>query len=283
MPITGATTGTGRILDANGRVWQSWADTSTTAGNSFTLTTTGAATGDTWNQWADVTAITTSATTNHPVFVQWVTGTAGPSTIATNTITWGSWVNDTETGAHRTFRSQQYGHRAPPAPVDPAVRAAAEAQRLERRERDRIACEESERKRNAANKRAMDLLKSCLSPEQRHDFKEHGHFYVQAPSGRMYRIDKGSHGNVKCVDPVTKKWTESLCVAPAGGVPYGDAMLMQKLMIETAEEVFRSYANISYANGGRYTSGKRGRLEGAELHRLINLAERQPVELAASA
>lgn len=120
--------------------------------------------------------------------------------------------------------------------------------RLDEEARWRKEEEERQRKLKEADARAMELLDSCLSREQKECYKANRFFYVKAKSGRLYRIDHGSHGNVKVVDPVTKKMLESLCIQP-DGLPLGDSMLAQKLFIEAAEDVFRQHANITLANG----------------------------------
>lgn len=124
----------------------------------------------------------------------------------------------------------------------------------------------AENRRKAAEDRAMQLLFSMLNRQQQADLKAYKYFFVEAPSGRLYRIDYGMHGNVKVVDRVTRKIIERLCIQPSG-VMAGDANLMQKLLIETAEEAFRAHANITLDNGALI----RGRYEGLSDERIDNV------------
>jgi len=119
----------------------------------------------------------------------------------------------------------------------------------------------------------MELLQSVLSDEQNRDLDRDGYFFTRGQSGRLYRIGKGRQGNVKVVDPQTKQWIETLCIHQQEYIPVADTMLMQKLMIETAEAHFRAYANISYRAGG-YRNGRKGLLTGEKLAEVIPFPDR---------
>lgn len=95
--------------------------------------------------------------------------------------------------------------------------------------------------RIAAKGRAERLLLGALGPEQRKDLTEKNCFYLHTQSGRRYRIDRGTHGNVKLVDE--KNGVISRFCAQPPGVPAEDAMLAQKLMLETDEQSFLRVAN----------------------------------------
>lgn len=193
-----------------------------------------------WNSWTSNTSAVTTIQATGPVWKIWVdTGTtAGTASCVTDTI-WTGWQTIQTGGVTHWNR------------LVPAVPIETEAERRARDERYRLAVE-SERKaaqkRDAAKARAMELLNSFLSQEQRESLRKERFFYVRAPSGRLYRIDQGTHGNLKTVDPQTRKVIERLCIQP-GGVPEGDSMLTQKLMIETAEDALRAHANITLADG----------------------------------
>ena len=269
LTYSGSST-TPTLLDAKGRVWQGWVDSSSTTATCSTL--------NVWNAWASTTTASTttsitstSGATTADAWVHWIQGTLA-TTSATSTLTWGRWVGEAEDRADRRVRIE----------VNENVRREAAEQRAARDAQWAEERREAEQKRKEADERAMALLRSCLSQKQLDDLMAHDHFFVTAKSGRMYRIDKGSHGNVKCVDPVTKVWTESLCAAPRGGIPAGDAMLMQKLLIETAEETFRSYANISLKAGG-FISGKSGGLTGDELYNVLMFPDSKEREGRAAA
>lgn len=117
--------------------------------------------------------------------------------------------------------------------------------------------------------RSLELLRSCLTDEQRCCLGAKGYFLVRAPSGRTYRINHGTHGNVQVVHPETGRVLETLCIQP-GGVPVGDSMLTQKLMLETAEDAFRRHANITL-EGGRLVMGAGELLDGPKLAQIIQL------------
>ena len=205
-----------------------------------------------WRVWNGGTfAITVGANDPWPLW----TGTSATTSATTGTI-WTHWI-----GAYG-------GNRQPVTGGFYAVPTQTEAQRALAAEQAR----EANAKRERARARAYALLDTFLSDEQRHELADKGHFHVDAPSGRRYRIDRGSHGNVKVIDRVTGVWSESLCVQPSG-VPDGDAMLMQKLLIETAEEQFRATANITDRNGNLVGSSK-GPLTGDKLAEVIPFRRR---------
>ncbi len=116
------------------------------------------------------------------------------------------------------------------------------AARVLRRENARKARLLQEEKRKIAEARAEALLLHHLSPQQVADLKAKKCFYVFTKDGHRYRVDRGSHGNVKKVD-AQDRIIESLCIQPVG-VPIPDILLAQKLMLECNEEEFRRIANI---------------------------------------
>jgi len=101
-------------------------------------------------------------------------------------------------------------------------------------------------KRGKAEQRAYTLLKEWLSPEQLARFESHGYFEVQGSrSGKCYRIRPDRFMNI---DELGKEGTPVAvwCVGPAGCLPIGDAMLAQKIALETDEQ-----AALAVANRGR--------------------------------
>lgn len=224
----------GTVTMNGGTVWRVWNDNSTAACNHYD-TGTGAA--DTWAVWYQM-----------PVR-QYVNE-------------WGRWVD--------TPVIQRVVHGIPQDGFERFRVTETEEEkklRLEQEARWRREEDERQRKLREADAKAMELLNSCLSREQQECLRNNGYFFVKAKSGRLYRIDHGSHGNVKVVDPVTKKVTERLCIQP-DGVPFGDSMLAQKLFIEAAEDVFRQHANITL-NDGQIIRGAAGLLTGDKLAPVI--------------
>jgi hypothetical protein len=120
-------------------------------------------------------------------------------------------------------------------------------------EREKRMREEAEQRALAAKKAqetAEALLFSCLSPQQREDLQKRNCFYivVDGPNGKKerYRIDRGSHGNVKQIDE-KGSIIRSFCIQP-DGVPNGDVLLAQKLWLEASDETrnkFWETANIT--------------------------------------
>lgn len=219
-------------------IWANWV----TASNTIT---TSASTDTIWRIWSDSTNTTASITT----------------TAATDTI-WPIWVNQ----SIQTIRPVG-------APISPQVAAEAAAERARRDEAYRAQRAEEDRKRALADERARQLLVSVLSDQQKKDLANNGYFFVDAPSGRRYRIDKGRSGNVKVIDKVTGVWTESLCIHQRDDVPVYDTMVMQKLLIETAEDEFRKVANITHKAGG-YSYGQ-GILDGERLAQVLPFRPRE--------
>jgi hypothetical protein len=121
---------------------------------------------------------------------------------------------------------------------------------LEQEKQMREAAEARLRKAEEAKRRAEALLIACLSAQQREDLDKKNCFYimVDGKDGKKerYRIDRGSHGNVKQVDD-RGSIIRSFCIQPAG-VPEGDILLTQKLWLEASEETreeFWATANIT--------------------------------------
>jgi hypothetical protein len=99
------------------------------------------------------------------------------------------------------------------------------------------------RPRTEADKRALALLRSWLTPEQdrqwaaRHEFE-----VVGSDTGTRYRITYRAVMNVHELDPdgrPAKQW----CFAPQGGLAMGDVLLAQKIALETMEREALGVAN----------------------------------------
>ncbi len=192
---------------------------------------------------------------------------------------WGRWV-DTPSGSNqpRRFVPEAQGlgrYRVEESEEQKKARADEEARwRAEALERQKKLDEENKRLLEA-KARAMSLLKACLTKEQVACLEKNKFFYVTAKSGRKYRIDQGTHGNVKVVDR-DNKVIERLCIQP-DGVPEGDSMLAQKLMIEVAEDQFRRHANITL-NDGKILYGAGGLLDNTKLAPVIPIFGKKELE-----
>lgn len=217
-----------------------------------------------WNHWSTGTGST--VTTSCDPWRIWTSNTITSGAI-TSVDTWARWVDQNPYTIHRDAPHRQ----ARLDPAEAARRQAEEARWHQEQEARNVRFYEEQRalenRRKEADDRAMKLLVSVLNPQQQADLKRDRFFYVDAPSGRLYRIDYGTHGNVKVVDRVSRKIVERLCIQP-NGVPAGDANLMQKLLIETAEDTFRAHANITLEDG-RMVYGKTTLLDNTQLDNVI--------------
>lgn len=168
-----------------------------------------------WQIWTNTSAAGT--------FVPTVNATCGNTLI-----TWVNW-------------NEQYtihaGQIIVPASISPEERVHREAQaKAFLEERDR---KEAERK--AAEIKAEKLLHSCLTEEQKDELikKNYFHLYV---GNKKYRIERGTTGNIKLLYENSDNPKHQYCIHPTG-VPVGDVMLAQKLLLETNEEEFLRVAN----------------------------------------
>lgn len=210
-----------------------------------TAQTTGTYIWTVWNAaYTSTAAITTTSqaiysNTIWNVWNQTYTGTGTLTTQGQVINGWPEWNKHYETAQRHV---QQYGRRKP---SDEEVRAA-----LEREKRLREEAEARAQKALRAKTRAEQLLRACLSPAQIEDLDKKNCFYVEIENENgkkeRYRIDRGSHGNVKQLDALGSV-LRSFCIQPPG-VPEGDAMLAQKLFLESSEETrakFWETANIT--------------------------------------
>lgn len=200
-----------------------------------------------WRIWATTAATTATC----GAWECWTNGTYADSTncytsSTTATTVWRVWANQ-----QTWVRCHVYDYAAPPTPeLTPeqkkAAAAQAERQRIEndriRAENARLAAIEAERQRIAAE-RADELLREHLDHQQRDELEKAKRFHVVSQKGKRFRIDRGSHGNVFELDDKERP-SRRFCIQPPG-VPHGDAMLAQKLLLETDEDAFRRIANVT--------------------------------------
>lgn len=99
--------------------------------------------------------------------------------------------------------------------------------------------------RQAAEKKASDLLRSWLTPEQLALYDDTGAFWVTGSAGGRYLI----RGDVPSynVDQSDKNGNSigSMCFYPEGAPAMGDKMLAQKLTLETDEYEAHEISNFS--------------------------------------
>jgi hypothetical protein len=183
-----------------------------------------------WRVWStNVTNATTTA--RELVWTAWSEGFTVNSTsittaaTSTESLLWRVWNDQVQAITWRQVRE------TPEARAERS-RREAEAKRVQ---------EQAALQRRQADERAERLLQSALTPEQRDELRSKQHFHCRSRSGRLYRIHRGTHGNVRVVEG--NREVESLCVQP-NDVPAADAMLAQKLHIEHCEDDFRRTANI---------------------------------------
>jgi hypothetical protein len=190
---------------------------------------------DAWTVWIGNTCATTTTATWDP-WPAWVLANRLPNVYtnvtASATMTWPYWVQEHQrlNGLARVIRPR------PRQKTDAEVQAELLAQK--RYEEELSAKRLAKRQ---ADRRAEQLLRGCLSPEQQRDLEEKGCFYVETPGGRRYRIDRGTHGNVKRLDE-RGSILAGYCAQPAG-IPVADSMLAQKLALEADEDGFLRVAN----------------------------------------
>jgi len=140
-------------------------------------------------------------------------------------VAWG--VGQADSNASRSGASLEVALRGPPENV----------------ERERARVDVVRHDREAAERRALELLESHLTAEQRRQLERLRAFRVVARSGRVYEIDaeKRMH-NVYELDGQGRRVNE-LCIYQRGALPLADNTLAQKLMLEADEAEFRRIAN----------------------------------------
>ncbi len=94
-----------------------------------------------------------------------------------------------------------------------------------------------------AERRATNLLRDVLTPEQCRQLLWHGYLEVPSPSaaGRVYRVPRARGGFVQVIED--GKAVMRLCVQPVERLPDADVIVLHKLMIEANEEHYLQRAN----------------------------------------
>ena len=93
-----------------------------------------------------------------------------------------------------------------------------------------------------AERRAADLLRAILTPEQVRQLLWRGYLEIPSPTEpqRVYRVPK-SKGFVQVID--NGRATMRLCLQPVEYLPDADVVVLHKLMIEANEETYLQKAN----------------------------------------
>lgn len=230
----------------NDQVWEAWNYVFTIAQASLNSAATDATT---YRIQAGLQNLANQmALTNDEVWnawnVQFMTTTAATTTTITLDTTWADWNRQfaVEDQARENRIRRQIAERRQPS--------AEEQERWRQEELRRREAEARQRKEAAeADLKAIELLKSCLSPEQKEEYEQKKCFHLIV-GDKKYRIKQGSHGNVELIDK-DGRVKRTFCVQPRG-VPEGDAMLAQKLLLATDEKRFYELANVTeYGPDGR--------------------------------
>jgi hypothetical protein len=93
-----------------------------------------------------------------------------------------------------------------------------------------------------AERRATDLLRDTLTPEQFHQLTWRGYLEIPSPTEprRVYRVPR-SKGYVQVIE--NGRAIMRLCLQPVEWLPDADVVVLHKLMIEGNEETYLQKAN----------------------------------------
>jgi len=118
--------------------------------------------------------------------------------------------------------------------VQPTAEQQAQWRKIEEQQAQRR--EEEQKQLAEAKKRADVLLKAHLTPQQWEELEEKNCFHLFV-GDKKYRINRGRSQNIQLLNShglVVK----TLCAHPSEMIPDADTMLVQKLMLENAEQDF---------------------------------------------
>jgi len=203
---------------------------------------------DTENVWRGWVQSSCDNCTTDTAWRIWVDSASTASTgSVTYDATWVNWVRDAHDWQVRSTRNAQAANAARQLarPVETAEqRMAREAADVKRRADEALRMKAEVEKKAKAKVRAKKLLQDHITKEQRESLEKHGFFEVVV-AGKTYRIRQGTHGNVRLIE--NGKEVKSFCIQP-NYVPDEDAMLAQKLLLETDEASFLKIANATRLN-----------------------------------
>lgn len=217
-------------------IWPDWCTTRTLPTRTLSDTV--------WRTWYQGTFPTTSATTTADTWFEWQGTETGRVVVrepfsTENVTTWEFW-SEAELAQREARRDPQI-QRARSGDVNVAVREMQRQNELERQQREaRFAA--ADRKRRNALERSMLLLREACNDDQIQQLEDEGAVVVTGKSGTRYKVtNRGSVANVHVLNE-RGHTQHRLCAHPLG-VPQGDIMLAQKLMIEHNEDAFVRLAN----------------------------------------
>lgn len=169
------------------------------------------------------------------------------TTTSSSTVIYQAWAQQNQNQAAELYQGlqhvQQQYQPAAPAIIRPEAEAA-------QREHLRAHEEEQRRRhevREAANKRAEELMLAHLTPAQRLQIKAHGWFIVEGGrSKHNYMIRPTAYaGNIEVTEWDGRR--SRLCCHVDHSIPVFDNALAQKLMLEHDEDAFLRIANRTAA------------------------------------
>jgi hypothetical protein len=100
--------------------------------------------------------------------------------------------------------------------------------------------------RNKAERKAIALLRSWLTPQQDRQWLCRGEFeVVGCETGTRYRLTSSRAMNIQQLDSGGRT-VRSWCFMPAGGLVLGDMLLAQKIALETMEREALALANSQH-------------------------------------
>ena len=173
---------------------------------------------------------------NDTVWATWVDSTASGTTTSNSAdAIWTIWASQPATSSGSGSGNIIYS-----SPPSPPVLSTEEQKELRqaRLEKER----QLKEKRDAAQRKAEELLCGVLDEGQLEQFKKTKWFFVVSQSGRRYRI---RHGWIENIDELDRNdmVIAKHCIHPYSRVPIEDSMLIQKLMLEADEKRFEEIAN----------------------------------------
>lgn len=183
-----------------------------------------------WVTWNETASTTTNLTV---VWDHWI-GTTSTATTTTTTTIWTGWTSGT---GDTLSRPVVVAHRRAQTPEELEV-----LRQRQQEYEDRIRREREEK--DAADKRAEELLVEHLNGRQRRQYRKDKSFTMVGRDGNRYRVTRAWGGHVLRISKGGKP-LERWCVHPDRTVPLPDNQLIAKLMLETNPEEYRRIANVT--------------------------------------
>jgi len=192
----------------------------------------------TWSTWT--WSFITTTTSSDSTWYTWSGNSA--STTSSTATTWSTWNYDRcewqKLADNGTYQAKPIVYTKEQLAEQKAQLEKLAAQRAEQA---RLA-KEREKKDAEAREKSKQLLISLLDKKQVEDLEKNGSFGFVAPSGKLYKIEKGVAGNVFLMDTCNRK-VERYCCHPKMEVPSYDAMASQFIWLKFCEEEFVKLAN----------------------------------------